>query len=323
MENTFGMEIIPENDVQRIEILKRYKILDTPSEGAFDNVALLAAQIFDTPIALVSLVDAEKVFFKANVGMENIKSSPRGMSLCSLAILQPAVTVFENAPTEPCLLSNPMVAGDFGLKFYAGAPLITHDGFSIGTLCVIDKQPRNFSARDRTILQGLSKIVMDEIELRLSAQLEPEKQQSASLHIERVARRLNNMVMSAPMGMTILKGRSLIIETANQQMLNIWNRTYPEVLNKGILDVFPELIGQPFPQLLEQVFNTGQTVALPEIEVDIATASGIKHLYVDFQYAPLFDLDGNVESVMATVIDITATYCHVNYSTTANKNSRH
>lgn len=307
MENTFGMEIIPENDVERIKILKRYQIAGTPSEGAFDNVAMLAAQIFGVSIALVSLVDAEKVFFKANVGMGNVKSSPRGNSLCSLAILQPTVTVFENAPEEPCLLSNPLVAGDFGLKFYAGAPLITHDGFSIGTLCVIDKKTRNFTEQDRTILQGLAKIVMDEIELRLSAKLEMEKQLLSNRTIEKVAQQLNNMVMSAPMGMTILKGRSLIVETANQQMLHIWNRTYPEVLNKSLLDIFPELIGQPFPKMLEQVFNTGETIALPEIEADISTAAGNKHIYVDFQYAPLFDLEGKVESVMATVIDITTT----------------
>jgi PAS domain S-box-containing protein len=178
MENTFGKNIIPENDQLRIEALKRYKILDTPPENAFDNVARLATQIFNVPISLISLVDEEQVYFKANIGMGRAKSTSRGVSLCSLAVLQTEVTVFENAPDEPCLLTNPNVAGAFGLKFYAGAPLITHDGFMIGTLCIIDQTPRVFSTADREIMQSLAKIVMYEIELRLSATEEVEKQLS-------------------------------------------------------------------------------------------------------------------------------------------------
>jgi two-component system sensor histidine kinase VicK len=178
MENTFGKNIIPENDQLRIEALKRYKILDTPPENAFDNVATLATQIFKVPISLISLVDEEQVYFKANIGMGRAKSASRGVSLCSLAVLQTEVTVFENAPEEPCLLTNPNVAGSLGLKFYAGAPLITHDGFLIGTLCIIDQTPRVFSTADREIMQSLAKIVMDEIELRLSATEEVEKQLS-------------------------------------------------------------------------------------------------------------------------------------------------
>lgn len=183
MNNTFGINIIPENEAERIEVVERYQILDTPPEHAFDNVALLAAQIFQVPISLVSLVGAEQVFFKANVGMGRIKSSSRGSSLCSLAILKPEVTVFEDASIEPCLLANPLLAGDFGLRFYAGAPLITHDGFPIGTLCIIDRSARMFSEQDRLILQGLAKIVMDAVELRLSAIQEAENQKQITARL--------------------------------------------------------------------------------------------------------------------------------------------
>lgn len=176
MENSFGKNIIPQEDDARIEALKRYYILGTPPEDAFNNVAALAAKIFRVPVSLVSLVDKDRVYFKANFGMGQVKESVRGMSLCSLSILDAGVTVFENALEEPCLLSNPNVAGSFGLKFYAGAPLITSDGFRIGTLCIIDKTPRKFSASDREVLEGLAKVVMDEIELRRSAILESEKQ---------------------------------------------------------------------------------------------------------------------------------------------------
>ncbi|WP_139377496.1 GAF domain-containing sensor histidine kinase [Daejeonella lutea] len=180
MENTFGINIIPDNDVKRIGALRRYQILDTPPEDAFDNVARLCTQIFNVPISLISLVDKEEVYFKANVGMGNAKKTSRGVSLCSLAVLKPDVTVFENAGDEPCLLTNPNVTGSFGLKFYAGAPLTTHDGFLIGTLCIIDKQPRSFGEDEQKILSGMAKIVMDEVELRLSSLTEIARQQEVN-----------------------------------------------------------------------------------------------------------------------------------------------
>ena len=177
MENTFGINIIPDNDQERVKALKRYKILDTPPEGAFDNVARLATQIFKVPISLVSLVDSEQVYFKANVGMGKVRTMDRGLSVCSLAVMQEGVTVFENAKEEPCLLANPNVAGEFGLNFYAGAPITTFDGFRIGTLCIIDKTSRVFDENSRKIMESLAKIVMDEIELRLAAIEEIAKQQ--------------------------------------------------------------------------------------------------------------------------------------------------
>jgi PAS domain S-box-containing protein len=179
IENTFGKEIIPANDTERLQVLRRYRIMDTPSEASFDNIAKLATQIFNVPISLVSLVDAERVFFKANIGMGKAKESNRGKSLCALAVLDPGVTVFEDALKEPCLMVNPNVAGDFGLRFYAGAPLITYDGFLIGTLCIIDKQPRVFTKNEENILQGLAVAVMDQIELRRSALEELDKKQQA------------------------------------------------------------------------------------------------------------------------------------------------
>ena len=169
MKNTFGIPIIPENDKERLKALFRYEILDTPPEGAFNRIASLATKLFQVPIALISLVDNERVFFKANVGMPGVKNVPRGESLCSLAVLQEKPTVFNDAENEPCLLANPLVAGSFGLKFYAGAPLITSDGYNIGTVCLVDKKPRNFSEKEMEMLEDLAAVVMDEIEIRISS----------------------------------------------------------------------------------------------------------------------------------------------------------
>lgn len=182
VKNTFSIPIIPDNDEERLQALYRYEIINTPPEGAFNRVAELATKMFKVPIALVSLVDKERVFFKANVGMPGVKSTERGLSLCSLAVLEEGPTVFEQAEKEPCLLANPLVAGSFGLKFYAGAPLTTHDGYRIGTLCIIDKVERTFSANDRAMLEDLAAIVMDEIEIRLSA-IKAIRMQTDLLHL--------------------------------------------------------------------------------------------------------------------------------------------
>jgi len=163
MTNSFGKQIIPDNDEQRLNVLRSYEILDSLPEGFFNNLAHIIARAFDTPIALISLVDKERVFFKANVGMPGTQNVDRGISLCSLAILDKEPTVFENATTEPCLLANPLVAGEFGLKFYAGAPIVTPDGYNIGTVCVVDKKPRTFSEMEHELLVQFSKAAMEAI----------------------------------------------------------------------------------------------------------------------------------------------------------------
>lgn len=171
MENTFGVPIIPLNDLQRITALRRYDILDTAPEQSFTNIAQLASTFFNVPIALISLVDTTRVFFKANVGMGNTRYVERGKSLCSLAVLNDGPTVFEDALKEPCLLSNPLVAGEFGLRFYAGAPLISSDGYNIGTLCIVDKEPRRFDATQAKQLEQFAAIAMHDVEMRLASQL--------------------------------------------------------------------------------------------------------------------------------------------------------
>lgn len=165
MTNTFGIPIIPENDVDRVRTLKEYKILDTHSDGSFKHVASLATHLFEVPIALVSFVDAERVWFKANVGMEGVTEVDRGISLCSLAVLNSDLTVFSNALEEPCLLANPLVAGDFGLRFYAAAPLRTRDGFNLGSLCIVDKEPRKLNKEGKNMLTQLAGLVMQELEM--------------------------------------------------------------------------------------------------------------------------------------------------------------
>jgi GAF domain-containing protein len=166
MKNTFGKNIVPENDSERLKELEAYVELKGLPDKYFSNIAKIIAETFNTPIALVSMVAKEHVEFIGNSGMDGVNVVDRGVSLCSLAVLEPDPTVFENALKEPCLLSNPLVAGAFGLRFYIGVPLTTDKGYHIGTVCIVDKEPRQFSDKETSLLKQFSKTIMDELKLR-------------------------------------------------------------------------------------------------------------------------------------------------------------
>ncbi|MES2266867.1 MAG: ATP-binding protein [Bacteroidota bacterium] len=123
--------------------------------------------------------------------------------------------------------------------------------------------------------------------------------------IEQSQHRLNAMVMTAPIGMTVLRGRDMVIEIANDPMYEIWGRTPQQVLGKRLMDVFPEIADQPFPKMLQDVFTTRKRLAIPEIGVKLSTPLGEVNYIIDFAYDPLFDLDGNVEAILTTVTNIT------------------
>lgn len=158
---------IPDNDALRLEKLRDYQILDTHSEDTFDKLALLAAQIFGTPSAFITFVDKERVFVKSNIGPAQHGEVPRTESLCSVAILHDNVTMYSDTHTYPELLENPNVAADGGIRFYAGAPLKTPEGFNMGTICVVDANPREVTEAQLNMLKTLSSIIIDKLENRL------------------------------------------------------------------------------------------------------------------------------------------------------------
>lgn len=338
IENTFGMNIIPDNDSERLLALKRYRVMDSPSEASFDNIARLCTQIFNVPISLVSLVDAERVFFKANAGMGKAKDANRGKSLCALAVLNPEPTIFEDALKEACLIANPNVAGDFGLRFYAGAPLITHDGFLIGTLCIIDQQPRIFSKQEEVILKGLATAVMDQLELRLSALEEIGKQQvinneliqhqeemqsineeltvineelqESREHLQQLngdlkksENRFRELIEQAPVAISIYSGPELIIEQANTSMLNMLGRT-AEIIGKPLLIARPELIAHPYLKVIRNVLESGEDHIGLGVKAPVIDNGSVKEKYFDVTYKALKDELGNITGVIVLGIDV-------------------
>lgn len=154
---------------QRLEAVQRYQILDTPADGAYDAIASLAASVFTVPIALITVVDEDRIWFKAQQGLDGVQEIPREPGLCSSAICTDKTYVVECARTDARTMANPLVAGELGLQFYAAAPLITRDGFRLGTFCIIDREPRAMSPADERMLETFAAIVMGDLELRLDA----------------------------------------------------------------------------------------------------------------------------------------------------------
>ena len=163
-----GTMVALKSEPERMAAVRRYDILDTPKDGAFDRITALAARRFGVPIAIISIVDEDRIWFKSRHGLE-VEQIGRDPGLCASAILTDDPHILTDASTDPRSLANPLVSGEFGLRFYAGVPLTTHDGHNLGTLCVIDKEARPVDQAQIDDLKDLAAVVIDQMELQLAA----------------------------------------------------------------------------------------------------------------------------------------------------------
>jgi GAF domain-containing protein len=158
-------DLTPTNEKKRLNVLWQYEVLDTPPEAMFDDLTELAAHICEAPIALISLVDENRQWFKSKVGV-TLNETSRNVAFCDYAIRQSDLFVVNDASKDPRFAKNPLVTSSPLIRFYAGAPLITPDGHALGTLCVIDKQPRELRPDQKHALTILARHVVSQLELR-------------------------------------------------------------------------------------------------------------------------------------------------------------
>src|SRR5215469_351708 len=159
---------IATNEAKRLKVLWQYDVLDTVPEEVFDDLTELAARICEAPIALISLVDENRQWFKSKVGI-SVNETSRDISFCAHAIRQHELFIIPDATQDLRFAKNPLVTSDPKIRFYAGAPLITPDGHALGTLCVIDKVPRELRPEQKQALRVLARRVMTQLELRRHA----------------------------------------------------------------------------------------------------------------------------------------------------------
>lgn len=159
---------LPHNEAQRLRALRELLILDTPPEERFDRISAFAAREFDVPMALVSLVDRDRQWFKSNFGLDE-RETPRDISFCGHAISERDALVVPDALKDPRFRDNPMVVGKPYIRFYAGCVLRLPYGQVVGTLCVLDRRPRDFDRLDLAILRGLRDVVVEELVRREEA----------------------------------------------------------------------------------------------------------------------------------------------------------
>ncbi|MEQ9638382.1 MAG: histidine kinase dimerization/phosphoacceptor domain -containing protein [Alphaproteobacteria bacterium] len=199
----------PADQAARLAALHRLGILDTPREPAFDDIVELASQVCETPIAVVNLIDESRQWFKAEIGL-GVRETPLETSICAHVILQPGLTVIEDTRDDPRFQDNPLCIGEPGLRFYAGALLETEDGHRIGTLCVLDHQPRQLSAAQARALTILANQVMAQLRLRQSLE-------SAEQLLQEINHRVKNS-LGLIASILSMQGRGMEEEAARLQL---------------------------------------------------------------------------------------------------------
>jgi PAS domain S-box-containing protein len=289
----------PADEAARLAALRRYEILDTPPEAGFDDLVAVAAQVCQTPMALVCFVDEERQWFKAAVGVSE-RETARDVAFCAHAILGQELFVVRDALQDPRFADSPLVTAGPRIRFYAGAPLLTPDGHAIGALCVMDRIPRELSTEQGSALLALGRDVVARLELRRHvAALE------LSLRERDKSRgQLARFVEALPMGVFVTdrSGKAVLTNGKAESLLG-FDQTSPLLPGDGANGASgsatdgPAVTRLPVAQAI-----AGETAVEPDIE--IRTAGG-RIVHVEAVAAPVYGPSGDVEYAITTLRDVT------------------
>lgn len=238
----------PSNESSRLAALLRFELLDTPAEAMFDNITALAAQICETPIALISLVDAERQWFKSRQGLD-ARETPRELAFCAHAINGETLFEVENALLDPRFRDNPLVTGAPDIRFYAGMPLADSEGHNLGTLCVIDRQPRQLSVQQKGALKLLAQQAINLFELRSQTR---QQQEQAALH---------KAILSSVGTAVLITDMVGVIRQASPGVLPLLGYEVDALVGQSLGLVLPDEERQLQPDPVRPSFNCGSEQA--------------------------------------------------------------
>lgn len=302
-------------EATRLAALRRLQILDTPPEERFDRITRLAARLFDVPIALVSLIDSNRQWFKSCVGME-VTEIDLSISFCAHAILNDDVFIIPDAISDPRFCDNPLVANAPFIRFYAGQPLRASDGSKVGTLCLIDQKPRSFSTADKASLRDLAIMMENELNaIELSASLLAQHEADQELRLQKEF--IFNVLQYSPIA-------TVVIDTDHKVL--VWNKATEELTGVPPHKVLgtsrqPQAFYNTARPTLNDIIIDGSYDLLPQYYSNYShiqngpynsitaeswfNLNGEPH-YVVFDARPVFDTQGNLIASITNLRDFTA-----------------
>ena len=279
---------IPPNESQRLKALHDYGIMDTPAEPEFDDITALAAEICGTPIALISLIDETRQWFKSKVGLATPQTS-RDEAFCAHALTGNKILQVPDAQMDQRFADNPSVTGDPKIRFYAGAPLVTPSGDTLGTLCVIDCRPRQLTKRQQQVLRVLSRQVMMQLELRRHTRKLAERE-----------RLLRAVFDSEPECVKLLGADGSLRMMNRAGLAMIEADTFEQVSGLGVNALVTADHRAAFEALTSRVFQGDSG----RLEFQLTGLKGAKR-WLETHAAPLRDERGEVKALLGITRDIT------------------